>query len=101
MTRKVMLTCALTGGAAIGKNSKYVPITPKQIADEGIAAHKAGAAVLHIHVRNPKTGGPSMKFEHYREVVERIQDSGINAVLNITTGPGSRYAPTPDNPNAA
>lgn len=101
MTRKVMVTCALTGGAAIGKNSKYVPITPKQIADEGIAAHKAGAAVLHIHVRDPETGVPSMKFEHYREVVDRIRDSGVDAILNITTGPGSRYAPPPDNPAAA
>jgi uncharacterized protein (DUF849 family) len=102
MKRKVMLTCALTGGAAIGKNSKYVPITPRQIADEGLAAHKAGAAVLHIHVRDPDKGGiPSMKFEHYREVVERIRDAGCNAILNITTGPGSRYAPPPDNPAAA
>ena len=58
MPRKVIITCAITGGGAITKNSKYVPITPQQIAEESISAAKAGASVVHIHVRDPKTGGP-------------------------------------------
>lgn len=101
MARKVILTCAVTGGAAMSKNSKFVPITPKQIADEAISATNAGASVVHIHVRDPKTGAASMKLEYYEEVVERIRASGTKAVINLTAGPGARYAPPVDNPAAA
>ena len=66
------------------------------VALSAVEPEEAGAAVAHIHVRDPESGVPSMKFEHYREVVERIKDSGIDAILNITTGPGARYAPPPD-----
>ena len=70
-----ILTCAVTGGAPI-QNNPAVPITPQQIAEQAIDAAKAGAAVAHIHVRDPKTGRSSMELDLYREVVERIRDSG-------------------------
>jgi uncharacterized protein (DUF849 family) len=100
MPRNVIITCAITGGGAITKNSKYVPITPQQIADESIAAAKAGASVVHIHVRDPKTGGQSMQLEHYKEVVDRIRSSGTDVILNLTTGAGARFTPAIDNPAA-
>lgn len=93
MKRKVIVTCAVTGGSAYGKNSKYVPVTPAQIADEAVAAARAGAASVHIHVRDPETGAPSMEYDHYREVVERIRDSGVDMLINLTTGMGARFDP--------
>jgi uncharacterized protein (DUF849 family) len=99
--RKVIITCALTGGGALTKNSKYVPVTPQDIAREGIAAAKAGAAVVHIHVRNPETGKPSMEPGLYREVVERIRDSGTEVLINLTTGMGAHYNPPIKDPASA
>jgi uncharacterized protein (DUF849 family) len=93
MKRKVILTCAVTGGSALSKNSQYVPITPEQIANEAIAAAKAGAASVHVHVRDPQTGAPSTKFELYEEVMNRISGSGIDVIVNLTAGPGAGYAP--------
>ena len=60
MTRKVMIACALTGAAASPEKNPALPVTPRQIADSGIEAARAGAAIIHIHVRDPKTGAPSM-----------------------------------------
>jgi uncharacterized protein (DUF849 family) len=88
MSRKVIVTCAVTGGAQLAKNA--------QIAAECIAAAKAGAAIAHVHVRDPATGAPSMEIAHYRETVARIRESGVDLILNITTGPGARYAPPLD-----
>jgi uncharacterized protein (DUF849 family) len=99
--RKVIITCALTGGGAMTKNSKHVPITPRDIAQEGIAAAKAGAAVIHIHVRDPGTGAPSMGLDLYREVVTRIRDSGTEVLINLTTGMGATYNPPIDDPARA
>jgi uncharacterized protein (DUF849 family) len=93
MTRKVVVTCAVTGGGALTKNSKYVPITPKQIAEQVIDAAKAGAAVAHVHVREPGTGAPSMRMDLYEEVVDRVRSSAIDVVLNLTGGPGARFDP--------
>lgn len=93
MKRKIIITCAVTGGSEYGKNCTYVPVTPKQIAAEAVAAARAGAASVHIHVRHPETGAPSMEYEHYREVVERIRDSGVDMLINLTTGMGARYDP--------
>ncbi len=83
---KTILTCAVTGGAPISGNNPAVPVTPADIARQSIDAAKAGAAVVHIHVRDPKTGRSSMELELYREVVSRIRDSGIDVVINLTTG---------------
>jgi uncharacterized protein (DUF849 family) len=95
-----ILTCAVTGGAPI-QNNPAVPVTPKDIAQQAIDAAKAGAAVAHIHVRDPKTGRSSMELELYREVVERIRDSGSDVVINLTTGTGAQFSPSKDNPAVA
>ena len=87
MNRKVMISCAVTGSADTPGRNPAVPVTPQQIAESAIDAAKAGAAIVHIHVRNPETTKPSMEFDHYREVVERIRESGVDVVINLTTGP--------------
>jgi uncharacterized protein (DUF849 family) len=90
---KTIICCAVTGGGdTVGKNPA-VPVTPRQIADSAIDAARAGAAIVHIHVRDPETGRPSMELPHYREVVERIRASGIDVVINLTTGAGGRFMP--------
>jgi uncharacterized protein (DUF849 family) len=98
MNRKVMISCAVTGSADTPGKNPAVPVTPQQIAESAIDAAKAGAAIVHIHVRDPQTTKPSMEFDHYREVVERIRSSGIDVVINLTTGPGGRFVPGLDDP---
>jgi uncharacterized protein (DUF849 family) len=98
MNRKVMIACAVTGSADTPGKNPAVPVTPAQIAQSAIDAAKAGAAVVHIHVRDPQTTKPSMDIAHYREVVQRIRDSGTDVVINLTTGPGARFAPGADDP---
>ncbi|MCL4475760.1 MAG: 3-keto-5-aminohexanoate cleavage protein [Nitrospirae bacterium] len=98
MGREVIITCAVTGSAdTVGKHPE-IPVTPEEIARSAIEAAQAGAAVAHIHVRDPKTGKVSLELDHYREVVERIRDSGSDVLINLTTGPGSRYVPDDLNP---
>jgi uncharacterized protein (DUF849 family) len=82
------ITCAITGAGDSTGISDKVPVTPEQIADSAIEAAKAGAAVVHIHVRDPKTGKGARAPYLYREVVERIRASKIDVVLNLTTGMG-------------
>src|SRR6266550_6684967 len=96
--RKVMISCAVTGSADTPGKNPAVPVTPKQIASSAIDAAKAGVAIVHIHVRDPKTGLPSMDGAHYAEVVDRIRSSGTDVVINLTTGPGGRFSPSPDDP---
>ena len=98
MSRDVIISCALTGAAdTVGKHPA-IPVTPEQIATAAIEAAKAGAAIVHIHVRDPATGKPSRELAHYREVVERIRNSAVDVIINLTTGPGAAYFPSPDNP---
>ncbi len=88
MNWEVFITCAITGaGDTTGKSGK-VPVTPKQIADSALEAAKAGAAVAHIHVRDPETGKGSRDPRLYREVVDRVRDSDTDVVLNLTAGMG-------------
>jgi len=100
----VFITCAVTGSGGTVSKSDRVPVTPKQIAEASIEAAKAGAAVAHIHVRNPETGAPSRNPALYREVVARVRDSGVDVVLNLTAGMGgdlvlgSAEQPLPFNP---
>lgn len=101
MTRKVMIACALTGAAASPEKNPALPVTPKQIAESGIEAARAGAAIVHIHVRDPKTGAPSMELDYYREVVDRIRSSDVDAVVNLTTGAGARFVPGASDPKVA
>ena len=105
MNKEVFITCAVTGsGDTTGKSDK-VPITPEQIANSAIDAAKAGAAVVHCHVRDPETGKPSRDPGLFREVTERIRDSATDVVLNLTAGMGGDLvfggveAPLPVNPD--
>src|SRR5215468_5579532 len=91
MQRKVIISCAITGSADTPGRNPAVPVTPEQIASSAVDAAKAGAAIVHIHVRDPKTTKPSMDTAHYREVVERIRGSGTDVLINLTTGPGARF----------
>ena len=84
----VFITCAITGSGDTTSKSDLVPITPQQIADAAIDAADAGAAIVHIHVRNPDTGEPARDVELYAEVVERIRASSTDVVLNLTSGMG-------------
>ena len=84
----VFITCAITGSGDTTSKSDLVPITPQQIAESAIAAADAGAAIVHIHVRNPETGEPARDVELYAEVVERIRASSTDVVLNLTSGMG-------------
>jgi len=93
-----MICCAVTGSADTPRKNPAVPVTPEAIARSAIDAAKAGAAVVHIHVRDPQTGKPSMELAHYREVVDRIRDSGVDVIINLTTGAGGRFAPGADDP---
>ena len=88
INRDVFITCALTGSGSTQDRSNLVPRSPKQIAESAIAAAKAGAAVVHCHVRDPDTGKPSRAPALYRELVERIRDSATDVVINLTAGMG-------------
>ena len=101
MKQPVILTCAVTGGDDTAGRFQAVPVTPEQIAHAAIESCKAGAAIAHIHVRNPETGKPSMELALYREVVDRIRDSGSDVIINLTTGPGARFVPSDTETNQA
>ena len=88
MNRDVFITCAVTGSGGTQDRSHLVPRSPKQIAESAIAAAKAGAAVVHCHVRDPESGKPSRDPALYRELVERIRDSATDLVINLTAGMG-------------
>ena len=88
MSTAAFITCAVTGAGDSTGVSDKVPVTPEQIANSAIEAAQAGAAVVHIHVREPATGKGSRNPDYYREVVERIRASDTDVVLNLTTGMG-------------
>ncbi|UEM06263.1 3-keto-5-aminohexanoate cleavage protein [Skermanella rosea] len=96
INRRVVITCAVTGaGDTVGKHPA-IPVTPEQIADAAIEAASAGAAVAHIHVRDPGTGKPSRDPALYREVMERIRASGTDVIVNLTAGMGGDLVIGPD-----
>jgi uncharacterized protein (DUF849 family) len=101
MGKKTVLTCAITGAATRPDQTPYLPITPEQIANSALEAAEAGAAVAHIHVRDVKTGRPSMDINAYRETVERIRERNPALLINLTTGPGAHLVPRPATPFAA
>ncbi|MBT7908215.1 MAG: 3-keto-5-aminohexanoate cleavage protein [Marinovum sp.] len=88
MNREVFITCAVTGSGSTQDKSPHVPRSPQQIADSAIAAAKAGAAVVHCHVRDPKTGAPSRDLGYFRELTDLIRASDVDVVLNLTAGMG-------------
>jgi uncharacterized protein (DUF849 family) len=88
MNSDVIITCAVTGDDTKVTKSPHCAITPEQIANTAIEAAKAGAAIVHIHVRDPETGAFSMETRHYREVVKRIRESKVDVIVNLTCGMG-------------
>ncbi|MGB1152673.1 MAG: 3-keto-5-aminohexanoate cleavage protein [Paracoccaceae bacterium] len=88
MNREVFITCAVTGSGSTQDKSPHVPRSPQQIADSAIAAAKAGAAVVHCHVRDPETGAPSRDLGYFRELTDLIRASDVDVVLNLTAGMG-------------
>ena len=99
--RKTILTCAVTGNLTTPEQHPGLPITPRQIADAALEAAQAGAAVAHLHVRDPETGRPSMKLEYYREVMDMIRRENSDLIINLTTGPGGRFVPSEEDPRVA
>lgn len=99
MSRKVVITCALTGSQDTCGKNPAVPATPEEIAQSAIDAANAGASVVHIHVRDPETKLASMEEHLYAETIERIKDAGTDVIINLTTGPGARFLPGKDDPS--
>ncbi len=98
MNYEVMVTCAVTGaGDTIGKHPG-IPVTPKQIASAVVEAAKAGAAVAHIHVRDPQTGKGSRDPQLFKEVVDRVRSADTDVVINLTAGMGGDWVPAADDP---
>src|ERR1700692_3419888 len=98
---KVIITCAITGNITRPEQSPHLPITPRQIADSALEAADAGAAIAHIHVRDPETGRPSMSIDLYRDVMDRIRARNKQLIINLTTGPGGRFVPSEADPKVA
>ncbi len=101
MLDKIVITSAVTGNLTRPDQTPHLPITPDEIAEACLGAAEAGAAVAHIHVREPGSGAPSMKLEYYQDVVARIRARNRSLILNITTGPGGRFVPSKDDPKIA
>lgn len=101
MQQNVIITCAVTGNLTTREHHPGLPVTPEEIANSCLEAADAGAAIAHIHVRDPETGKPSMELAYYREVMERIRAKNDALILNVTTGPGGRYHPSDEDPAVA
>ena len=101
MSKKTILTCAVTGNLTQRSQHSGLPITPEQIARAALDAAKAGASVVHLHVRDPETGRGSMEFALYQELHDRIRDENSDIILNLTTGEGGRFVPSDDDPKVA
>ena len=96
MKQNVIISCAVTGGSDTAHRNPAIPVTPAEIAQASIDAAKAGAAIAHIHVRDPDTGKPSRDVDLFREVVDRIRDSDTDVIINLTTGIGGDLYLGPD-----
>ena len=101
MSQKTVITCALTGSFDTPRKNPAVPVSPEAIARSALEAAAAGAAVVHIHVRDPETGAPSMELAHYRAVVEGVREKNPDVILNLTTGAGGRFVPGDPDPAVA
>ncbi|MCI2264425.1 3-keto-5-aminohexanoate cleavage protein [Sediminivirga luteola] len=98
MSRNVILTCALTGAGDTAGKSEHVPVTPEEIASDAIAAARAGASVVHIHVRDPQTRQGSREVALYREVARIVGESDVDPVINMTAGMGGDLMVDPSAP---
>lgn len=101
MTRKTILTAAITGNLMMPDISPHLPVTPKQIAGQALDAAAEGAAIVHLHVRDPETAKGSMRIDLYQELVARIRAENSDVLLNLTTGEGGRFVPSHDDPKIA
>lgn len=99
MNHDVVITCAVTGAGDTTGKSEHVPITPEQIANAAIEAANAGAAVAHIHVRDPETGQGSRDVGLFKEAVDRVRDSGVDVIINLTAGMGGDWIPSDEDPS--
>jgi 3-dehydrocarnitine:acetyl-CoA trimethylamine transferase len=99
MNYEVVLTCAVTGGSDTKGKHPGLPASPAEIAAASIDAAKAGAAITHIHVREPETGAPSRELALYKETAKLIRESDVDVILNITTGMGGDLIPSEDDPS--
>ncbi len=99
--RSTIISCAVTGSHTTREHNENLPVTPEEIADACIGAAQAGAAICHIHVRDPESGKPSMVLDYYQQVVERIRNDKTDLIINLTTGPGGRFVPSDDEPAVA
>ena len=97
----VIITCALTGGSKFNPAHPYMPVTPAEIAASALAAARAGAAIVHVHVRDPQTKAGSQDTKLYREVVNRIRESGADVIINLTCGGNARFMPDPEDESRA
>ncbi len=98
MNYDVVVTCAVTGAGDTTGRSPHVPVTPKQVADAAIEAAKAGAAVVHVHARDPETGKGSRDPKLFKEIVDRVRDSDTDVIINLTAGMGGDWVPDAENP---
>ncbi|NJS13294.1 MAG: 3-keto-5-aminohexanoate cleavage protein [Sphingopyxis sp.] len=98
---KTIISCAVTGGSPFNRNHPNFPVTPKQIADEAIAAANAGAAIVHLHVRNPETGDGSRDPKLFVELCDRIRSANCDVLINLTGGTGAFFMPDEDNEGMA
>lgn len=101
MGRKTILTAAITGNLMTPENSPHIPVTPASIAKQALDAADAGAAIVHLHVRDPETARGSMDIALYRELVERIRERSMSVIVNLTTGEGGRFIPSEEDPKVA
>jgi len=101
MAKPTILTVAVTGNITTPAQHAGLPVTPEQIAAACLQSEQEGAAIAHIHVRDPATGRPSMELSHYRDVVERLRAAKSQLIINLTTGPGGRFIPSDDDPKLA
>ena len=99
MNYEVIVSCAVTGaGDTVGK-SPHIPVTPEEVANAAIEAAKAGAAIAHIHVRDPETGKGSRDPELFKEAVDRIRSSDTDVVISLTSGMGGDWTPSEEDPS--
>ena len=99
--KKTIITCAVTGNIVTREHHPRLPVTSEEIASAAIDAARAGAAIVHIHVRDPQTGRGSMRVDLYRAVLDRIRNSGVDVIVNLTTGEGGRFTPSDNEPRVA
>ena len=101
MEKKTIVSCAVTGNITTRDQNPNLPITPEEIANAAVGAWKEGAGIVHVHVRDKETQLGSMDINLYKEVIDRIRDSGSDVIINLTTGEGGRFIPSEDEPRVA